>query len=662
MKAICVLLCIALARDSAGNIFQQRRNKPEIRRYLSHSNENVDQYENEPVYQQNQYKNNQFREWSAEEHLAKQRKYDYPQYHQRNYKQPQSRFSEQAEHQYKQQKAIEHQYPYQEPVEYQYRFQEPVEHQYRFQEPVVHMYRYQKPAQQKYHKNNYHNTKTSHIYQPEDDNDSKYEQEISRYADAVSESKEIEDVVQRLNLPNADQHALPKFADMEAVSNVFTSNKNEESMYGDAVVWRGIQVAANPENHISEKDIQKFYIEAQKATKHIDRDTKTTFHRNVNVAINTENEDTHLNATQLLKKYQYPVEEHTIKTEDGYLLTLFRIPPKQVTNEDKQRPVVFLMHGLLSCADDWLLMGPHESLAYQLSDAGYDVWLGNARSSRYAHHVSKHRMNPDFWQFSNDEIALYDLPAMIDYVLQTSNQQKMVYIGHSLGTTAFFSLAAARPVYNNKIVVMYALAPMTYMSNVRSPLMRMIAPTSELYDSLNQQLGRGEFKPSKEVVRTLGGEMCQKEIECRHLCSNVYPVMTGVNVEHLNTSIIPLILSHLPAGASTRQIKQYGQSVASHDFRMYDFGAELNKKVYGETQPPKYDMTAVTAPVALYYSEDDWLSHPKDVQRLKEDLPNVTEEYKIPQEYFTHMDFQFSNQAHDVYVKLIESIQKNYPY
>lgn len=105
--------------------------------------------------------------------------------------------------------------------------------------------------------------------------------------------------------------------------------------------------------------------------------------------------------------------------------------------------------------------------------------MGNARGSRYSrHHMS---LDPDgrrserkqFWSFSWHEIGMIDLPTMIDYVLEKTNYEKLHYIGHSQGTTSFFVMASERPEYNNKILSMQALAPVAYMSNLRSPLLRL---------------------------------------------------------------------------------------------------------------------------------------------------------------------------------------------
>ena len=45
-------------------------------------------------------------------------------------------------------------------------------------------------------------------------------------------------------------------------------------------------------------------------------------------------------------------------------------------------------------------------------------------------------------------------------------------------------------------------------------------------------------------------------------------------------------------------------------FCRYDFGPEKNNEIYGQDEPPEYDVTQITAPVALYWSDNDWLAEP----------------------------------------------------
>lgn len=170
-----------------------------------------------------------------------------------------------------------------------------------------------------------------------------------------------------------------------------------------------------------------------------------------------------------------------METEDGYLLELHRIPYSLKAPKDAKRQPVFLMHGLLDSSSTWVLMGPDNALAYLLADAGYDVWMGNARGNRYSRkHVT---LNPDgnrrnrqrFWKFSWHDIGTIDLPTMIDFILETTGFEKLHYIGHSQGTTSFFVMASEQPEYNKKIILMQALAPIAYMRNLRSPIGRSLA-------------------------------------------------------------------------------------------------------------------------------------------------------------------------------------------
>lgn len=94
--------------------------------------------------------------------------------------------------------------------------------------------------------------------------------------------------------------------------------------------------------------------------------------------------------------------------------------------------------------------------------------MGNARGNRNSRvHES---LNPDdsrekleFFDFSFEEIATRDLPAMIDYILQNTGQEKLHYIGHSQGGTTFLILNSMLPEYNNKIQSAHLLAGVGYM-------------------------------------------------------------------------------------------------------------------------------------------------------------------------------------------------------
>lgn len=78
--------------------------------------------------------------------------------------------------------------------------------------------------------------------------------------------------------------------------------------------------------------------------------------------------------------FGYEHEEHTVVTEDGYVLSLQRILPRDEDEATAERPVVYLQHGL--CTNSELFMAvssPQCALPLVLVENGYDVWLGNNR-------------------------------------------------------------------------------------------------------------------------------------------------------------------------------------------------------------------------------------------------------------------------------------------
>lgn len=344
------------------------------------------------------------------------------------------------------------------------------------------------------------------------------------------------------------------------------------------------------------------------------------------------NEDSHLDIIQIANKYGYSIDEHQVLTQDGYILTLFRIP--------NDGPVVFLMHGLLGSADDYVIAGPEGGLAYLLSKEGYDVWMGNARGNK---HSRRHRnLRPNdaaFWDFSWHEIGVYDLPAMIDYALNITNEPALKYIGHSQGTTTFFVMASEKPEYNSKVALMVALSPVAFMSNVRSPVVMILAPGTPFIHSIARSVGLYEFLPDNVFMRTLKVLMCGNGPLTEIFCSNILFLMTGFDFGQLNVTNLPVIYGHTPCGASAKQFAHYGQGIVSGEFKKFDYGPTENLKRYGAEVPSSYNLQNVVAPVSLFYSDSDWLAHPIDVDILYNELGNAIDIYKVPYDQFNHLDF-----------------------
>lgn len=70
-----------------------------------------------------------------------------------------------------------------------------------------------------------------------------------------------------------------------------------------------------------------------------------------------------------------------------------------------------------------------------------------------------------FFFFSWQEMADYDLPAMINYVLNVTGREQLFYVGHSQGTLIAFTGFSDNPALGNKIKAFIALAPVYTLNN-----------------------------------------------------------------------------------------------------------------------------------------------------------------------------------------------------
>jgi hypothetical protein len=82
------------------------------------------------------------------------------------------------------------------------------------------------------------------------------------------------------------------------------------------------------------------------------------------------------------------------------------------------------------------VLNGEKSIAFLLADLGYDCWMNNSRGNRYSRqHVFLDPDNEDdkerFWDYSFEEMAKYDQPALFNYVLGKSGAKTATYIGHS---------------------------------------------------------------------------------------------------------------------------------------------------------------------------------------------------------------------------------------
>lgn len=117
----------------------------------------------------------------------------------------------------------------------------------------------------------------------------------------------------------------------------------------------------------------------------------------------------------------------------------------------------------------------------------------------------------------------------------------------------------------------------------------------------------------------------------------------------------------MPAGCSTAQLFHFGQLIKTGRFQRFDPDFFKKRGIFSRPKPSPqdYNLANVKVPVALYYSDKDWLADFTDVQRLKAELPNVIKDYQITQGRFNHQDFLWGVDAPTViYDKILNTMNQ----
>jgi len=369
-----------------------------------------------------------------------------------------------------------------------------------------------------------------------------------------------------------------------------------------------------------------------------------------------------LDVPQMVAREGYPVETHLVTTEDCYLLTLHRIPHGRNNGGDgSPRPIMFLQHGLLCSSADWVMPTPSKGLGYILADAGYDVWMGNYRGNTYSRsHCSLDPDNQrgDFWKFTWDEMAKYDIPAMIEKVLKVTGQDELQYAGHSMGTTAFMAMHHYRKDISQKVRLAHLLSPVAYVGHMTSPI-GWIAGLDGIIETIVVDLmGIGEFLPSNLLMDCLASLFCHEGV-LQGLCTNILFVLCGFDEPQVNTTLLETIIHHTPAGASSKTILHYAQEVNSNKFEGYDWGSDpANMAHHGSLTPPEYLLSDVTTPTAIYWGDNDWLAAAADILQVVMQLPNIQPgmNHEVAWPGWNHLDFLWGVDADKyVYADLVKN-------
>lgn len=343
---------------------------------------------------------------------------------------------------------------------------------------------------------------------------------------------------------------------------------------------------------------------------------------------------------ELCELWGYYAEEHIVQTGDGYLLGLHRLCCRQGEQEWRvnsgkaslRKKVVYLHHGLLMNSEVWVCLTEKERcLPFQLVEKGYDVWLGNNRGNKYSKKSIHYAPTEDkFWNFSMDQFAFHDIPDSINYILETTEQPSLSYIGFSQGTAQAFATLSIHPTLNEKVDVFIALAPAMSPAGLTSSIVDSFVKASP--DVLFLAFGRKAILSST----TMWQAILYPPIFVRLLDLSLKFLFgwTAKNIPmHQKLAAYP----HLYSFTSTKSVVHWFQIIRNGIFQMYDDEVQAPLSIKNGSyyyKVAKFPTRNIKTPVVLVYGGSDSLV---DIKIMLKELPKHTVAKEVP--HYEHLDF-----------------------
>lgn len=297
----------------------------------------------------------------------------------------------------------------------------------------------------------------------------------------------------------------------------------------------------------------------------------------------------------LAEKYGFNHKNHFVVTEDGYELCLQRLTRKDmaadVGESGSGKVTVLLLHGLLQDGGSFLCSG-HSSLASVLMARGYDVWLGNNRGNKYSsRHKHLNQSSEEYWDFCLDDLAKYDVPALVNHILHITQKSKICLIGFSQGSAQSFMALASDPNLCEKISLFLALSPAVKPIGLDNRTLQNMGETNPFI--LNTWFGKKSMFPNVVFYQAVLSKQAFSAA-----CIIMMYFFFGWKSKNLAVEARPQLFEHGFSFSSVKIVVHWFQIINNPSRRLARFQPRGSHNGKPSASEKYYDLSAITCPVA----------------------------------------------------------------
>ena len=169
-----------------------------------------------------------------------------------------------------------------------------------------------------------------------------------------------------------------------------------------------------------------------------------------------------------------------------------------------------------------------------------------------------------FWNWSWEKAGEHDLPAAFDYIRGVSGQEKIFYLGHSMGSSAYLACMSLHPEQQDKLHAAFLMAPPAWFSHMEGDLVDIAGHWRQL-ENIFEAVNIWEVLKDTSVTSHVGHAYCDEAHleENREKCIEMSDSFFMVSHDQLNETMLPVYFDVWPEGSSVKPLVHYGQLIAN---------------------------------------------------------------------------------------------------